>query len=546
MRPIVATCGSPQSNLSNWLAHHLSSYLGVFSPAHLLHSLDFVDRMKTLGSCQGKMISLDVTALFTNVPLDFVLDNLSKKEEEGIFVPPIPIHSFLELIKLCVGSTVFTFDGHGFKQKFGVAMGSPLSPVLANLCMEFLESEYILNCSDNIRPLLWYRYVDDVFIIYQKDDECFDNFLNFVNNLIPSIKFTVENEVDNKLPFLDVLVHHNPVTHAFSFKVYRKPTNAEMYIHFFSYHSQQVKSNIIVNMVIRALRICDPCYIDEEFTHIYNVFHSLGYPKYFIDKAFSRARRSFYNPSINKSDTHNRNFLTLPFHHKFIAAKNLFDRGFRDNKGVTLTFKYKNTIRSQVVSNTDRSKIGNSGVYLIPCKDCSSRYVGETGRNLEVRLEEHKRACRLGLENSMVAKHALEISHRINWNQSSIIYKSSNIGKRRVVEGAVINMIETFENNKSFTQEDKFINRLVCQSVRINIDHLNAAPSAQVVSLSPAQALAVTANAGAENAVQHPDEHLGSQEDEDVPINLRHDSTAPALKRSRRLLNRQNPSRGVT
>ena len=229
LRPIVATCNSPQSKLSSWLAHYLSSYLGVFSPAHLLHSLDFVERMKSLGNRQGKMISLDVTALFTNVPLDFVLDNLFKKAEEGIFVPPVPIHSFLELIKLCVSTTTFTFDGHGFKQKFGVAMGSPLSPVLANLCMEFLESDYILNCPNNIKPLLWYHYVDDVFIIYQENEEYFNEFLLYVNNLIPSIKFTVEYETNNSIPFLDVLVQHDPVTHAFSFKVYRKPTNAEMY-----------------------------------------------------------------------------------------------------------------------------------------------------------------------------------------------------------------------------------------------------------------------------------------------------------------------------
>ena len=125
---------------------------------------------------------------------------------------------------------------------------------------------------------------------------------------------------------------------------------------------------------------------------------------------------------MNNRSIHNRNFLTLPFYHKFISAKNLFDRSFGDNngdnKGVTLTFKYKNTIRSQVVSNTDRSNIGNIGVYLIPCKDCSSRYVGETGRNLEVRIEEHKRACRIGLENSVVARHALDASHRIDWNNS--------------------------------------------------------------------------------------------------------------------------------
>ena len=119
----MATCNSPQSNLDKWLAQQLSPYLGVFSNAHLSHSFDFIERIRNLGNCRGKMVSLDVTALFTNVPLNFVLEHLHKKANEGIFLPPIPIEAFLELIKLCVGSTVFTFDGEGFKQKFGVAMG---------------------------------------------------------------------------------------------------------------------------------------------------------------------------------------------------------------------------------------------------------------------------------------------------------------------------------------------------------------------------------------------------------------------------------------
>ena len=107
LRPIVATCNSPQSVLAEWLADQLSPYIGKFSDAHLLHASDFIDRLKLLGPVVGKMASLDVTALFTNVPLDFVLSKLKEKHEEGIVNFPIPIDAFLDLIRLCVSSTVF-------------------------------------------------------------------------------------------------------------------------------------------------------------------------------------------------------------------------------------------------------------------------------------------------------------------------------------------------------------------------------------------------------------------------------------------------------
>ena len=92
-------------------------------------------------------------------------------------------------------------------------------------------------------------------------------------------------------------------------------------------------------------------------------------------------------------------------------------------------------------------------------------YFGETGMSLEVRIEEHKRACRLGSENNMIAKHSWEMDHRINWKDSKIIYKENNVGKRRVVEGAFIGICNTFENNKAFTHEDKMTNLLILKSL---------------------------------------------------------------------------------
>ena len=351
---------------------------------------------------------------------------------------------------------------------------------------------------------------------------------------MPSIKFTIEKEVNNKLPFLDVLVYHNPLNHSFSFDVYRKPTNKEMYIHYFSYHSSQVKSNIIVNLIIRALRICDPCFIDKEINHIINVFKQLGYPIHFIEKSISRAKRRFYNPTPTENKSEHVNTLTLPYHNQLTQIKTIIERHQKDFR---LAFSYNNTISARLVRNRDKVR-DNVGVYYIPCSNCDSRYIGETGRSLEIRLEEHKRACRLGLPNSMAARHSLELDHRINWTDSSIIYKNQDISKRRLVEGALINLTKTFEGNKAFTQEDYIINRLVCQFAKIRIDNFIAAPTAQASSLSPAQALASTADAGAETSNQ--------DRDSDAPpsgireINRENERNLPRRSRRIALRNRNN------
>ena len=512
LRPIVSTRNAPQSKLAKWLAESLSEYLGRFSPSHLLHSYDFTDRLRKLRNHKGKMISLDVNALFTNVALDFVLDKLVEKEREGIFKPRVPINILTDLIRLCVSSTVFQFNGVGYRQKFGVAMGSPLSPILANFCMEFLESDFISRCPVNIKPHFWVRYVDDIFILYHGNDDYFTRFLEYVNGLLPSITFSVEFEENNKLPFLDVMVHRDPLNFSFSFSVYRKPTNAEMYIHYFSYHSPQIKSNVVSNMVTRALRICDPKFLDEEFKHIRSSFKQLCYPQYFIDKAFSRAKRSFYHPPVEKKSFEEKNIISLPYHHSLVKVKELLGSNRKNN--VHLAFSYSNSIKSKLVRNKDSVIRKDVGVYAIPCNDCNSRYIGETGRGLEVRLEEHKRACRLGSNYSSVAQHTLDLGHSINWKGSKVLHRDHDVGRRRVVEGALINVLDTFENNKSFTQDDFILDFLVINTLKINLSSFSTTPTAQVFSPSVAQALEGDSwilNDGADAALDDGDNGLQSR-----------------------------------
>ncbi|XP_068237071.1 uncharacterized protein [Palaemon carinicauda] len=206
VRPIVATCNSPQDNLAEWLALILGGFIGKISDSHLIHSNDFIDRIRNNFDADCRMVSLDVTALFTNVPLEYVLDNLRAKILEEQLNIPIPLEPFLALVRLCVSTNLFYFNNICYKQLFGVSMGSKLSPILSNLCMEFMEKSILEHCDPHIKPLVWVRYVDDIFILFKGDDARLQQLVDRANSIVPSIKFTIELEEDNKLAFLDVLV----------------------------------------------------------------------------------------------------------------------------------------------------------------------------------------------------------------------------------------------------------------------------------------------------------------------------------------------------
>ena len=114
-----------------------------------------------------------------------------------------------------------------------------------------------------------------------------------------------------------------------------------------------------------------------------------------------------------------------------------------------LTFNCKNSLSHHIVKNNKKEYEIENGVYSIPCKDCDS---GETGRKPSFRLEEHKRDCTQWVPHNTVARQSLDLDHRIDCDNANMTYKSNNVVSRRIVEGAFINEMNTFENNKSFTE----------------------------------------------------------------------------------------------
>ena len=107
-----------------------------------------------------------------------------------------------DLLNFVLRSTYFQYNGSIYEQKDGAAMGSPVSAVIANIFMEDFEEHAI--ASAIYKPKIWKRYVDDTFTILDRDQV--DGFLQHLNNQQPTIRFTMETEKDDSIPFLDTSV----------------------------------------------------------------------------------------------------------------------------------------------------------------------------------------------------------------------------------------------------------------------------------------------------------------------------------------------------
>ena len=83
-------------------------------------------------------------------------------------------------------------------------MDSPLAPVLANIFMGFYESKWLNDYNRN-KPKFYLRYVDDILVSFEKDQDSL-NFLDFLNNKYPNIKLTLEKQVNHSIASLDVFI----------------------------------------------------------------------------------------------------------------------------------------------------------------------------------------------------------------------------------------------------------------------------------------------------------------------------------------------------
>ena len=134
-----------------------------------------------------------------------------------------------------------------------------------------------------LTPMCWYRFVDDTFVIQQQAHQ--QLFLDHINSIDPSIKFTVEgNQENGAIPFLDTLVK-SEVDNSLSIKVYCKLTHTDQYIQWDSHHNLSAKYSVIGTLSHRAKSVCPtPGLLNEKLQHLKEALVRCKYPRWAINK----------------------------------------------------------------------------------------------------------------------------------------------------------------------------------------------------------------------------------------------------------------------
>ena len=423
LRPIVSSMGSITYFVAKYLAEILSPLVGK-SNHHIKNSTHFVNKIKDIEVTPGqKMVSYDVTALFTSIPVDDALKATEEhlnKDMSWKANTKLSKDEILELLDICLSSTYFIYKGQFYKQIKGTAMGSPISPIIANLYMEKFELKAINSAPS--QPRVWFRYVDDTFCILHQYD--IDGFTKHLNHQDPNIKFTIEQETDNKLAFLDVCINLNDDA-SINTTIYRKKTHTDQYLNFNSNHHLEHKRSVVRTLMNRADQlITNEEDREQERDYVKTVLKANGYKQWMF---------KLPNKQLNQEKTSNRNSprdsitVGLPY------TKGLSEHLQRIFKvhNVHVYHRPRNNIRSMLVHPKDKTKITQKSgvVYEVTCKNCMKKYIGETGRPLEKRLEEHRK-----LTSSAIHEHTSSTGHIMDWKNVKVLASEQNEIRRKVKE----------------------------------------------------------------------------------------------------------------
>jgi hypothetical protein len=143
------------------------------------------------------------------------------------------------------------FNDHFHKHDEGLAMGAPTSDILVETFIQHFEHSKLIKILNKHQIIDYHRYVDDILILYNKNNTNINNTLHECNTIHPDIIFTMETEIHNTLNYLDLTItnKYNKVT----FSIYRKPTSTDLIIHNDSCHPYEHKKSATTYLINRMI-----------------------------------------------------------------------------------------------------------------------------------------------------------------------------------------------------------------------------------------------------------------------------------------------------
>ena len=500
-RPIISQVNSPTERISEFLDYHLKP-IATKNDSYLKDTNDFLNRLHNLEEIPEKtiLVTIDVVSLYTNIPHEDGIE-ATRKAFDSREDKQLPTEILIKLLELVLKRTTFKFNGKHYEQKQGTTMGTKMAVMYAIQTVADLEQSFLK--TQTLLPLVWWRFIDDIFALWTWGADLLFEFLEELNQFHPTLKFTAEFS-DESVNFLDVKVIK--VGNKLHTTLYNKPTDAHLYLEYSSCHPKHQRNNIPTAQALRIRKICsreEDC--DYHLKRLFNHFKNRHYPEEIIKKAIENAMKTTrkdllankqrtrsakiipftvtYNPNLTKvtkilhqhipilhSQDETKRLANYKIITAFRRAKNLADIMIRND--ITPAKKKesgsqkcgKNCITCKYIVPTKEAFNKNrsfkytihqyldcnstSVVYLLWCNICNIQYIGQTSMSLKERMYGHRNDIKSANQFKPVSQHFTLPDHSAkNLNVTPLRMTKQNDNERLRYEEVFIRKFKTLTPN---------------------------------------------------------------------------------------------------
>jgi hypothetical protein len=268
----------------------------------LSSSLDIKSLLLNLKSSDASanfmITTLDVESLYPSIPIqegiEFVGNQIDKWYSNKL--NQLVITSMQNLLSILLKNNTLKFDNKYYIQNCGTAMGMAFAPAYANIFLDQID----IKANDHpLAPILYTRYLDDILCIYQHSEIEFQQYYQYLNNINPAIKFTVE-KLSKKVNYLDLSIDITDIKFP-KFTLYQKNSSINNMVDFASGHSINILLATIQGYIHKIYtynnNIVD---IKDQLKNLESKLHDKHYPDYFFNNQLDLVqKRLLINESNN-------------------------------------------------------------------------------------------------------------------------------------------------------------------------------------------------------------------------------------------------------
>ena len=472
-RLITTGCNSYIENLSAITAYELKLVDIPYSlkdTPHFLRKIDDLNESKKLESKDIIHVSIDVVNMFPNIPKEFGMQEC-KKHLDKRSNPLFSTNCILSAIEITLNNNIGTFHNTTYRQTKGTAMGPKNACDYADVAMNYIDQAVHnnnLECqSNNIIPLFWGRFRDDIYMPWVHGEEELLQFKQWINSIHPNLKFTFDYSKEG-VEFLDLYIYtKNNEIHT---KLFSKASDTHSYLVPSSCHKEHIIKNIPFSIARRVYQNNseENNYEVDKVTYT-NYLKERGYNVELIKESFEKVetldRKSLYSIKENQPlkqclplvIDYNPSLPPLSKiinKHKYILSLDNKLEKIINPENIFVSYRSNKTIKEILISNKLKS-VENTRDVETGCFKCDKCYL------CKWYLKETK-TC-----TSYHTNQVFHIKNKVTCNSKYVVYLiDCDLHKKSYIRYTTTNMTMRFSNNKSHVKSKKCTCEIVSHLIK--------------------------------------------------------------------------------